>query len=63
MPNAGRNGDKKWRHLRDIGSFLLGAYLLVRTNNPSTIEGLIALALMGVLPWSIIEQWINRNGK
>jgi hypothetical protein len=41
---------------------LLGAYLLIRTPNPSTITALVSLALMGVLPWSVIEQWINRNG-
>jgi hypothetical protein len=63
MPEGDKKSGDSWkRNVRDFGCFVIGAYLLVHTPSPSTIQALAALALMGVLPWSIIEQWINRNG-
>jgi hypothetical protein len=58
-----KNGGSWKKNIRDFGSFALGAYLLIRVPDPSTITALVSLALMGVLPWSIIEQWLNKNGK
>lgn len=51
------------RQIRDLGSFCLGAYLLIRTQDPSTVTGIIALVLMGMLPASILERFFNKNGK
>jgi hypothetical protein len=54
-----RNGGSKWEQIHPIISFLVGAYLLVRTNNPTTLIGLVSLVLMGVLPVSLLEKYVN----
>lgn len=63
MANKFNGGSRLVEYIRDLGSFALGAYLLLRSQDPSTVTGLVALVLMGILPASILERIFGKNGR
>jgi hypothetical protein len=52
-------GSQQWEFLRNIAAFIVGVYLLVRSQNPSTIVGFVSLVLMGFLPAGLLYRFFN----
>jgi hypothetical protein len=63
VPNEADGGKSPWELVRHIAAFALGAYLLIRTPNPSTVVGFVSLVLMGFLPAGLLLRYFNGNGK